>query len=111
MTPNEVLSELRALGDEKRRAHNARHGAGENQFGVPMGDLRALAKKIRTDHALAVALWKTGNIDAQLLGISTGFWDNFHNDRVNHAEDHGAFRKHGTDQNVQSRVGLRCQQA
>lgn len=69
MTPKEVLKELKALGDEKRRAHNARYGAGDNQFGVALGDLRVLAKKIKTDHELALALWKTGNIDAQLLAI------------------------------------------
>ena len=34
-----------------------------------MGDLRALAKQIKSDHALALQLWKTGNIDAQLLAI------------------------------------------
>ena len=28
-----------------------------------------LAKKIKTNHELAMALWKTGNIDAQLLAI------------------------------------------
>ncbi|HZW06382.1 MAG TPA: DNA alkylation repair protein [Phycisphaerales bacterium] len=67
MTPKEVLKELNALGDEKRRAHNTRHGAGDNQFGVPMGNLRTLAKKIKADRTLCLALWKTGNIDAQLL--------------------------------------------
>src|SRR5262245_61359952 len=49
------------------RAHNTKNGAGENQFGVRLGDLRVLAKKIKTNHELAMALWKTGNIDAQLL--------------------------------------------
>ncbi|HYD00797.1 MAG TPA: DNA alkylation repair protein [Phycisphaerales bacterium] len=67
MTPKEVLKELKALGDDKRRAHNTRHGAGDNQFGVAMGDIRTLAKKIKADRTLCLALWKTGNIDAQLL--------------------------------------------
>ena len=69
MTLQETLAKLKALGDEKRRAHNAKNGAGKNQFGVPHGDIRTLAKKIKTDHALAMALWKTGNIDAQFLAI------------------------------------------
>lgn len=34
----EVLTELKALGDEKRRAFNAKRGAGENQFGVKLGE-------------------------------------------------------------------------
>jgi 3-methyladenine DNA glycosylase AlkD len=67
MTPNEILKQLKALGDEKRRAHNTKYGAGDNQFGVKHGDIRAVAKKIKTNHELALALWKTGNIDAQLL--------------------------------------------
>jgi 3-methyladenine DNA glycosylase AlkD len=71
----ETLTKLESLGDEKRREYNlkpAPHGipAGKlKQFGVAMGDLRALAKKIKTDHELAMQLWKTGNIDAQLLAI------------------------------------------
>lgn len=69
MTLKEALAKLEALGDEKRRAYNAKNGAGKNQFGVPMGDIRTLAKKIKTNHDLALELWKTGNIDAQLLAI------------------------------------------
>jgi 3-methyladenine DNA glycosylase AlkD len=76
MNLEETLAKLESLGDEKRRAHNAKPWAGNpagaaklKQFGCAMGDLRALAKKIKTNHALALELWKTGNIDAQLLAI------------------------------------------
>src|SRR6185295_13704533 len=75
MTVKEILAQLESLGDEGRRAFNlkpAPHGvaAGKlKQFGVAMGDIRKLATKIKTDHALALELWKTGNIDAQLLAI------------------------------------------
>ena len=69
MTLDETLKQLKALGNEKVRAHNSRYGAGDNQFGVKLGDIRALAKKIKADHELAAALWKTGNADAQLLAI------------------------------------------
>jgi len=72
----ETLTKLESLGDEKRRAHNAKPWPGNpagasklKQFGCAMGDIRTLAKKIKTDHALALQLWKTGNIDAQLLAI------------------------------------------
>jgi len=61
------MKQLESLGNEVRRAHNTKSGAGSNQFGVPLGDIRVLAKKIKTDPGLAMALWKTGNIDAQLL--------------------------------------------
>lgn len=67
MTLKEALKQLESLGDEKRRAYNTKNGAGDNQFGVAMGDLRVVAKKAKVDHELALALWKTGNIDAQLL--------------------------------------------
>lgn len=67
MTVTETLKQLKALGNEKTRAHNTKFGAGEKQFGVKHGDLRILAKKIGADHELALALWKTGNVDAQLL--------------------------------------------
>ncbi len=67
ITVKDALEQLEALGDEKVRAHNTKYGAGDNQFGVKLGDVRALAKKIKTNHELGKALWKTGNIDAQFL--------------------------------------------
>lgn len=67
MTLNETLKELKALSNEKVRAQNAKRGASDNQFGVSLGDIRKLAKKIRTDHELALSLWETGNVDAQFL--------------------------------------------
>jgi 3-methyladenine DNA glycosylase AlkD len=69
MTLNETLKQLKALGNETTRAHNTKHGAGDNQFGVKHGDIRALAKKIKANHELALSLWETGNVDAQLLAI------------------------------------------
>ena len=72
----DVLAELESLGDEKRRQYNAKVGpdgiAGappDKQFGCKTGDIRKLAKKIKTGHELGQKLWKTGNMDAQLLAI------------------------------------------
>jgi 3-methyladenine DNA glycosylase AlkD len=42
----------------------ARRGA---QFGVPLGDIRKVAAGIKSDHELAMSLWETRIIDAQLL--------------------------------------------
>jgi 3-methyladenine DNA glycosylase AlkD len=67
MTLKEALKQLKALGNEKMRAHNAKHGAGDNQFGVKLGDIRVLAEKIGSDPELAQALWETGNVEARLL--------------------------------------------
>src|SRR4030095_5161814 len=67
MTVNEILARFKSLGDDARRAHNTKAGAPDNQFGVKLGDIRAIAKKIKTDHELALKLWDTGNVEAQLL--------------------------------------------
>lgn len=69
MTVEEVFAYLKPLGNESVRKHNTKYGADDNQFGVKHGDIRALAKKIKTDHALGLALWETGNAEAQLLAI------------------------------------------
>ncbi|MES2627668.1 MAG: DNA alkylation repair protein [Bacteroidota bacterium] len=67
MNLTQTLSQLEALGNETTRKHNLKFGAGNNQYGVKMGDIRALAKKLKTNHELAVELWQTGNIDARYL--------------------------------------------
>jgi len=67
MTVKEILTQLKSLGDDARRKHNTKAGAPDNQFGVKLGDIRAIAKKIKTDHELALELWETGNVEAQLL--------------------------------------------
>lgn len=69
MTLDEALDQLKSLGNETVRTHNLKYGAGDNQFGVKHGDIRVLAKRIKTDHELAISLWETGNLDAQLLAI------------------------------------------
>ncbi|MGV3616511.1 MAG: DNA alkylation repair protein [Fimbriimonas sp.] len=67
MTYDETMARLEALGTEPMRKYNLKNGAHENQFGVKMGDLRALAKEIKTQPELASQLWESGNIDAMYL--------------------------------------------
>ena len=69
MNVEEVMNQLRALGNETVRERNAKNGAGDNQFGAPLGSLRTLAKSIKTNHELALTLWQTGNLDARLLAV------------------------------------------
>jgi 3-methyladenine DNA glycosylase AlkD len=69
MTVREILAQLESLGDEARRKHNTKAGAPGNQFGVKSADLRALARKLKTNHQLALKLWDTGNVDAQFLAV------------------------------------------
>jgi 3-methyladenine DNA glycosylase AlkD len=69
MTRNEALARLQAMRNETTWGVNERAGAGGRQFGVRMGDIRALAKEIRQDHPLAMELWATGIADARFLAI------------------------------------------
>ena len=67
MTLKETLAELKALGNEKLRQQNKKRGADDNQFGVKLGDIRKVADKIKANHALALELWETANMEARLL--------------------------------------------
>lgn len=66
-TAVEILAELESLGSEQTRKTFRKHGVGENQFGVLFSALEKLKKRIKTDHALALALWDSGNHDARTL--------------------------------------------
>ena len=63
---DEVLAELAALEDPKIRAVNERHG---DDHGVNLGALRAVAKRLKTQHDLARELWATGDTAARLLAL------------------------------------------
>jgi len=67
MNTSEVLDLLATKSDPKMKAHHIKNGAQENLFGAKMGDIRAIAKTIKSDHELGMGLWETGNMDAQLL--------------------------------------------
>jgi 3-methyladenine DNA glycosylase AlkD len=69
MTVDEALAALKAKADPQWHAMNLRKGAGTAQFGVKMGDIRAIAKQIKSDPPLGLALWATGNVDARFLAI------------------------------------------
>jgi 3-methyladenine DNA glycosylase AlkD len=63
-----LLAELRAMGSEHDRAGMARYGINvAHAFGVSVYELRKIAKRLGTDHGLALALWDTGNHEARLL--------------------------------------------
>src|SRR5699024_6546089 len=66
VTVSEVLAELAALEDPKARAVNERHG---NDIGVNLSKLRAIAKRLKTQHDCATELWDTGDTQAQLVAI------------------------------------------
>lgn len=67
MTFGEVMAELKSLGNERQVATYRRHGATGDLFGVKIGDLKKVLKKIKGEQELALALWETGNGDAMYL--------------------------------------------
>ena len=68
MTCKEVLTELEKLGSEQTKKIFINHGAPANQlFGVKVGDLKVLQKKIKKNHHLSLELFKTKNSDAMYL--------------------------------------------
>ncbi len=65
-TVAEVMAELAALEDPKIREVNRRHG---DDHGVNLTELRALAKRLKTQQDLARRLWDTDDTAARLLAI------------------------------------------
>ncbi|POH58598.1 DNA alkylation repair protein [Arthrobacter glacialis] len=63
---SKVLAELAALEDPKARAVNEKHG---DDHGVNLGKLRAMAKRLKTQHELARELWATGDTPARLVAL------------------------------------------
>src|SRR5262245_25902297 len=66
-TAAEIVAELKKLGSESIKKIFARHGAREPFFGVKVEDMKKIQKRVKTDHALALALFDTGIGDAQYL--------------------------------------------
>jgi 3-methyladenine DNA glycosylase AlkD len=67
MTLDEVMAALEARGAEGTRRIWRNHGLSGPMFGVKVGDLKVVLKSAGKDHALALALWETGNVDARYL--------------------------------------------
>ena len=73
MNVNEVLGLLRKQGTRRTIDEMARYGVeAERAFGVPMGALLKLKKRLGTDHELSLALWKSGWYEARLLAALVG---------------------------------------
>lgn len=67
-TPNatDLVKELADLEDAKVRAVNEKHG---DAHGINLTKLRAVAKRVKTQHELSVELWATENPNARLLAL------------------------------------------
>ncbi len=83
MTPQQALADLNRLGTAQNRKVYARHGVGEKMFGVSYANQNALAKKIKTDHELALELWNSENHDARVLATMIADADNVTAGQIN----------------------------
>ncbi len=64
MTAQDVLNELKKLGNEQTKKTWLRHGAKEPVFGVRIGDMKPIQKKIKKNHQLSLDLYDSENADA-----------------------------------------------
>lgn len=61
------MDELQAKGSEQIKSILLKHGVKEPFFGVKVGDMKPIQKKIKMDYQLAKDLYATGNADAMYL--------------------------------------------
>src|SRR5688500_9273394 len=67
---DDVVAELRRLSTDKYRQGMARFAIpSDNAFGVPVGVIRALAKRLGRSSRLAGELWTTGWYEARMLAV------------------------------------------
>lgn len=67
MTTEQVMKELEKKGSASIKKIFLNHGAKEPLYGVRVGDLKVIQKKVKKDHELAMSLYRTGNYDAMYL--------------------------------------------
>lgn len=65
MTGKEVMRELESLGNPQTKKTILNHGAVEPFFGVRIGDMQPMIKKIKKNYELSLELYDTKNGDAQ----------------------------------------------
>ena len=65
-TVDEAMAQLAELEDAKVREANEKRG---DDHGVNLSQLRALAKRLKTQQDLSVRLWETGDTAARLLAL------------------------------------------
>ena len=67
MTCSDIMQQLQAMATESTKRTFLNHGAKEPVYGVKVGDLKTIQKKVKKNHELSLELYKTGNSDAQYL--------------------------------------------
>ena len=67
MTVDEIMVYLEEKGSEQTKSIYLNHGATEPFFGVKVGDLKPIQKKLKKNLPIALELYNTGNGDAMYL--------------------------------------------
>jgi len=64
---NQILEELKPLGSDSYKRVIFKHGVKEPCYGVKIGDMQKIVKRIKMDYQLALDLYDTGVYDAMYL--------------------------------------------
>ena len=67
MTANDIVAELKKLGNAQTKKTWMTHGAQEPCLGVKVEDMKKIQKRVKTDYQLALDLYDTGIADAMYL--------------------------------------------
>jgi 3-methyladenine DNA glycosylase AlkD len=67
MTSTEIIAELKSKGSASIKKVFLSHGAPEPIFGVKVGDMKPLQKKLKKNYALSMELYDSGISDAMYL--------------------------------------------
>src|SRR5690606_26020152 len=66
-TAADILAELKKLANAQTRKTWMNHGAQEPCFGVKVGDMKKIQKRVKVNYQLALDLYDTGVADAMYL--------------------------------------------
>jgi 3-methyladenine DNA glycosylase AlkD len=67
MTAEEIVEEIRPLGQDSYKKVLLKHGIKEPVFGVKIEEMKKIQKRIKKDYQLALDLYDTGIYDAMYL--------------------------------------------
>src|SRR5262245_15890903 len=67
MTVQDIVAELKKVGNAQTKKTWMTHGAQEPCYGVKIEDMKKIQKRVKTDYQLALDLYDTGIADAMYL--------------------------------------------
>lgn len=67
MSAAEILNELKPLGSDSYKRVIFKHGVSEPCYGVKIGDMQKIVKRVKKDYKLALELYDSGIYDAMYL--------------------------------------------